>query len=503
MHAKPGETKKTHSKIVSDDKILFDIDKDKDFSNWFTEIIKSAELADLRYNIKGFLVFQPWSVLSMEAMYDYFERDLQRRGHKPYWFPALIPKSNLTKESEHVEGFVPEVFWVTEHGSGEKLEEPYAMRPTSETAFYPMFATWIRSHNDLPFRTYQRAQVWRYETKATRPFLRSREFHWIETHCGFRDRADAYQNVLGDMQTTERVMHQVFGVPFLFFERPQWDKFAGGDNTYAADTLMPDGRVIQQPSTHLLGTHFAKAFDEKFTDESGAEQLVYNTCYGPAISRIFASVIAFHGDNKGLRFPFEIAPVQVLIVPIAAHKDPKVGEKAAQLREQLFDAGFRVEVDSTDRMPGEKFYYWEMKGVPIRIELGPRDLAEKQVLLYRRDNGQKITVKEKDLETEIKKNAVLLSENLRKQADAKFRDVIRDAPDRKTLEKIVSDRGFARANFCSINLDGKRCAEVVEKEIGASVRGKRIDTDEKPFGKRECVICKQAAEAVVYIGKQY
>ncbi|MBS3061669.1 MAG: proline--tRNA ligase [Candidatus Diapherotrites archaeon] len=503
MKPNDKKNKTSESKNVREDKVIFNLDKETQFSDWFTEIIKTAELADLRYNIKGFLVFQPWSVLAMEAMYDYFERDLQKRGHKPYWYPALIPKSNLTRESEHVKGFVPEVFWVTEHGNNEKLEEPYALRPTSETAFYPMFSIWVRSYKDLPFLTYQRAQVWRYETKATRPFLRSREFYWIETHCGFKNASDAYQHVLGDMQTTERVMHQIFGIPFIFFQRPQWDKFAGADNTFAADTIMPDGKIIQQPSTHMLGTHFAKAFNEKFNDESGQEQLVYNTCYGPAISRMFASVISFHGDNKGLRFPFEIAPVQVIITPIAAHKNPSVNAKALQLRNQLFDTGLRVEVDSSDKMPGEKFYYWEMKGVPIRIEIGPKELDKNVVMLYRRDTETKTEIKEKDLLNAIQKNAFELSANLRKQADQKFENVIRDAKDRKELEKIVNDRGFCRCNFCSINLDGARCAETVEKEIGATVRGKRIDKDEKPFGTRECVICKQAAGVVVYIGKQY
>ncbi len=497
------ETAKPAKAGVREDKVIFNIDKEKNFSDWFTEIIKTAELADLRYNLKGFLVFQPWSVLCMEAMYDYLERDLQKRGHKPYWFPALIPEKNLTQESEHVEGFVPEVFWATEHGSGEKFEEKYALRPTSETAFYPMFATWIRSHNDLPFLTYQRANVWRYETKATRPFLRSREFHWIETHCGFKSREDAYQNVLGDMQTTEAVMHQVFGIPFIFFQRPQWDKFAGADDTFAADTIMPDGKIIQQPSTHMLGTHFAKAFNEKFTDEDGQEKYVYNTCYGPAVSRIFASVISFHGDNKGLRFPFEIAPLQIIITPIAGHKNPSVNKKAIELRNKLFDQGYRVEADTSSKMPGEKFYYWEMKGVPIRLEIGPKEMEKGEIVLFRRDNNQKITIKEKELETTIKKFAVEISANLRKQADEKFHNVIRDASNRKELEQIVNDRGFARCNFCSLNLDGARCAEIVEKEIGATVRGKRIDKDEKPSGIRECVICKQAAEVVVYIGKQY
>ncbi len=495
--------KSTDAKPVRSDKVIFSIDKEKNFSDWFSEIIKTAELADLRYNLKGFLVFQPWSVLSMEAMYDFLERDLQKRGHKPHWFPALIPEKNLLVESEHVEGFVPQVFWVTEHGNGEKLEERLALRPTSETAFYSMFALWIRSHHDLPYLTYQRGPVWRFETRATRPFLRSREFHWIETHCGFASREAALENVRQDMATTERVMHGVFGVPFIFFQRPQWDKFAGADETFAADTIMPDGRIIQQPSTHLLGTHFSKAFKEQFTDESGQEQLVFNTCYGPAVSRIFASVVSFHGDAKGLRFPFEIAPVQIVIVPIAFHKDPKVLKVAQSLRDRLFDAGYRVEVDASDKMPGEKFFFWEMKGVPLRLEIGPKELEKKEWVLFRRDTEKKLNVSDKNLLESLSKNAKELSDNLRHQADTQFKNIIRDADSKKELEKIASGRGFARCNFCSISKDGASCAEIVEKEFGASVRGKRFDSSELPFGSKKCVVCGEKAGVVVYIGKQY
>src|SRR4030043_806289 len=208
------------------------VKKDENFSEWFSQIIQKAELADLRYNLKGFLVFQPWAVLSMEKMFSYMEKVLQKKGHKPYWFPALIPKSNFEKESEHVKGFTPEVFWVT-HGGDKKLEEPFALRPTSETAFYQMFNLWIRSYKDLPFKTYQRANVFRYETKATRPFLRSREFHWIETHCAHATQEDAMKQVHEDMETTKEVIHDIYGLPFIFFERPAWDRFPGAYRTFA------------------------------------------------------------------------------------------------------------------------------------------------------------------------------------------------------------------------------------------------------------------------------
>ncbi|MBT3463422.1 hypothetical protein HN451_00420, partial [archaeon] len=196
-------------------KTTFQIDKNENFSEWYTDIVQKAELADLRSNVKGFIVFQPWSVLSMEKMYNYMEKTLQRKGHKPYWFPTLIPESNLTKESSHIKGFTPEVFWVT-HGGEKEFEEKYALRPTSETLFYQMFAQWIRSYKDLPLKAYQRANVFRYETKATRPFLRSREFHWIEAHCAHETEEDAMKQVHEDMETTQEVLHDIFGLPFIF-----------------------------------------------------------------------------------------------------------------------------------------------------------------------------------------------------------------------------------------------------------------------------------------------
>ena len=338
------------------DKVIFDIDKEKDFSHWFTEIIKTAELADLRYNVKGFIVFRPWSTMCMKQMYRLFEAALERRGHQPAVFPLLIPESNFLLESEHIEGFAPEVFWVTEHGGGEKFEEKMAIRPTSETAMYKMYSLWVRSYNDLPLKIYQSVSVCRHETKATRPFLRSREFLWIEAHDVFATEKEAFEQVQDDMRTTEEVMHLQFGIPFIYFKRPQWDKFPGAVNTYAADTLMPDGKVIQQPSTHMLGQNFSKPFNIEFEDRDGKKKFAWQTCYGPAISRIFASVIAWHGDNKGLVFPFEIAPVQIVIVPIREHEDKKVGKKCMELKEKLQEK-YRVELDSTDKRPGEKFYY--------------------------------------------------------------------------------------------------------------------------------------------------
>lgn len=484
-------------------KVTFKVDKQKDFSRWFTEIIQKAELADLRYNVKGFLVFQPWSVLAMEAMYDFYEAEMQRKGHKPYWYPALIPESNFRRESEHVEGFAPDVFWVTEYGAGQKLEEKYALRPTSETAMYQMFSIWIRSYNDLPFKTYQRAQVWRHETKATRPFLRSREFYWLEGHNAFATEKEALEQVREDMAIAENVLHGVFGVPFIFFERPQWDKFCGAEKTFAADTLTPDGKIIQQPSTHFLGQSFSKAFGVKFVDRDNKEKFCFLTCYGPAISRMFASVIATHGDDSGLRFPFEIAPLQVIVVPIGLEKDGKVASKAAKICEILRGKGYRADPDLSDRKPGDKFYFWEMKGVPLRIELGPKEISEKKLTVYRRDNGKKTKIGEKALLSFVERAGKEISKTLKAEADKNFRDVIGEASSRNELKKALSSGGLVRANFCSIESKGEKCAEVIEKEFQASVRGKRVDREEKPFGQKKCIVCGKNAETVVYIGRAY
>ncbi|MCK4714317.1 MAG: proline--tRNA ligase, partial [Candidatus Aenigmarchaeota archaeon] len=445
------------------------------FSEWFSEVISKTKLADIRYNIKGFIVFREWSVLAMEAMYDMYEREMQRKGHKPVWFPAVIPESNFMKEAEHVEGFIPEVFWIT-HGGENKLTEKLALRPTSETAMYTMYSKWVRSWRDLPLKVYQRCQVWRHETKSTRPFIRSREFHWIEGHNVFATLKGAEDQVKEDMSITESVMHQEFGVPFIFMKRPAWDTFPGAVHTYAADSLMPDRKIIQQPSTHLLGQNFSKPFDIKFADRSGKERYGWQTCYGPAISRIIASVIALHGDDCGLRFPFRIAPLQVIIVPINPKNQKTVSDFCGEVKDELFDSGLRVEVDGSDYTPGWKFNQWEMKGVPIRLEIGPREAKAKSVTLVRRDTGDKKGVPVKGLLKTVMKEGELLTQNLRKQADAFFRENMHEAKDMPDLKKALSGGGFVRCGFCSIGIEGVPCAERVKDELHGDVRGERSDT---------------------------
>ena len=485
--------------MANEGNIIFNIEKAKHFSEWFTEIIKTAELADIRYNVKGFLVFQPWSVLCMEKMYNHLEKIMRKKGHKPYFFPTLIPESNFNLEGEHVQGFSPEVFWVTKGGSAE-LPEKLALRPTSETAFYQMFALWIRSYKDLPFKTYQRANIFRYETKATRPFLRSREFHWVESHCAHASEKDAENQVHEDMATTKEVLHDIFGLPFIFFERPSWDKFPGANRTFAADVLNPDGKVIQQPSTHLLSQDFAKAFNVKFTDEQGKEKYAYITCYGPAISRIFASVVIVHGDNQGLVFPWSISPVNIIIVPITS--TPVLIKKSNQLKQELEELNIDVEIDTSDKTPGEKFYFWEMKGVPLRIELGNKEMKNKELTIYRRDLNKKETIKEENLISYIQATSKSYDANLINKTDELFKNRIKNACSKEDISSVINQGKIARCGFCSVSKAGTPCAEIVEKELGAKVRGTKLEK-ESFNGLNKCVICSKKANEVVYIAREY
>ncbi len=489
---------KKEKETINKDKITFNINKNENFSGWYTDIIQKAELGDLRYNVKGFLVFQPWSVLSMEKMYDVLERVLRRKNHKPYWFPTVIPEKNFNLESSHVKGFTPQVFWVTQ-GGDTKFEEKLALRPTSETAFYQMFALWIRSYKDLPFKAYQRANVFRYETKATRPFLRSREFHWVETHCAHATQEDAIKQVYEDMETTKEVLHNNFCLPILFFERPQWDTFPGAEKTYATDVLNPDGKIVQQPSTHLIKPDFAKAFNIKFMDKNEKEQYVWTTCYGPAISRIFASVIAVHGDNKGLRFPWKIAPIQVIIIPIGDNQEVK--KQTQEIKKQLLEKDISAEIDNSEKYLGEKFYFWEMKGVPLRIELGKRELEKNEITIYRRDTDKKESIKINDLLEYIEKTSVKIDKNLTQQADKLFENNVINVKSKKELKETIDAGKIVRCGFCSVDKEGEKCAEVVEKETGATIRGIKLEKEKQDLNK--CIICNKKANHIVYVAKSY
>jgi len=477
--------------------------KNDNFSEWFTEITQEAELCDLRGNIKGFIVNMPWAVITMKKMYALYEAELERKGHKPALFPSLIPESFLAVEEEHVKGFVPEVFWVT-HAGDKKLEEKMAMRPTSETIMYKLYSLWVQGLKDLPIKIYQSCPMWRCETKATRPFIRGREVWWIEAHDVFATKEQAEQQVREDMETTETIMHQQFGIPFVFFQRPQWDKFPGAEDTYAADCLMPDGKIIQQPSTHMLGQRFSKAFDIKYLDAEGKQQYAWQTCYGPAIWRIYASIVSQHGDDKGLILPFALAPVQIIIVPIYKKENEMiVRDKCYKIKQILSQSNFKIESDFSEETPGAKFYKWEMKGVPIRIEIGEKEATSGKLTLVRRDSGTKEQVDEGKLIERIQELEEIIRKNLVSKADEYFRSKFFKASTKDELKEQLKKGGFVRIPFCTIEMEGKECADYVKAETIADIRGVPFDSKEKPSPNEVCIHCGKPANVYVYAGKQY
>jgi prolyl-tRNA synthetase len=493
----------TNGEVPQDEKeVIFHISKKDSFPDWFGEICRIAELADVRYGVKGFTPFLPWSMMTMEIMFDILEGVLQRKGHLPMLFPTVIPESNLAKESHHVQGFTPQVFWISDFGEGEKLEERLALRPTSETAIYPMYSLWIRSWRDLPLKRYQRCTVFRSEVKSTRPFLRGREFLWIESHNVFATHDEAKAQVREDLETTKEVMTEAFGIPVMVFKRTQWDKFPGGVNTYAADTLMPDGKVLQLPSTHDLGDNFARAFDIKYVNESNATTYAFQTCYGPAISRIYGALISVHGDDNGLRLPFKLAPYQVVIVPIFKGQNAdEVMNYCRDIEGTLRNAGIRVYLDNRDSTPGWKYNYWEMKGVPIRVEAGQRELKQRKVALFRRDLMKRETVGLDGLSERVARIGAELDSMLRSEAAARFENLVVDADTLGELEDALDKRKIGRVQFCTTETDGMSCAEKIKDRTGGEVRGTRIDVDEKGTG--ACIVCGKAAEAIVYVARSY
>jgi len=470
--------------------------KKENFSEWYDQILDKAEVTDSRLDMKGFLIFRPWGAITIENMFKLYEEELQKKSHKPTIMPMLIPEENLKKESSHIEGFAPEVFWLKEIN-----KEKLALRPTSETLYTPMFKLWIRSHRDLPMKLYQRGSVFRLDTKATRPLIRSREIIWIECHDAFATKKEAEAQVQEDIQTTEKIMHQKFGIPFLAMKRPEWDKFSGAEYTVGSDVLMPDGKLIQQPSTHLMGQKFSKVFDAKFKNEKGEEEYLWTTAYGPAMSRILASIISMHGDDKGLIMPFCISPVQVIIIPIFNKENKNlVLKESNKLKDELNSFGLKADIDASEKRPGEKYNDWELKGVPFRIEIGEKEIKSKKVTLFTRDTGEKEILPIKNI-SKIKTLGEEFDKRIKEKADKFMKNKIINCKTKQEIKTAVKNGKIARVNFCSVDNAGEKCAEYAEKEISAEVRGTIANKKEKAQGK--CIICGKPAKEIVYIAKAY
>ena len=463
-----------------------------DFAQWYTDIVRKAELADYT-PVKGFIAIRPYGYAIWENIQKYADEKFKEHGVENLSMPVLIPEGLLNKEKDHVEGFAPEVAWVT-MGGGNKLEERLCIRPTSETIFDTMYSKWLSSWRDLPYKYNQWCNVVRWE-KETRPFLRSREFLWQEGHT-IHETAEEAKNFTQEMLNVyQDIFENVLAIPALKGQKTESEKFAGAEATYTVEALMLDGRALQGGTSHYFGQNFTKPFDVKFQNREGKQEYAYQTSWGIS-TRMIGAVIMVHGDNRGLKLPPRVAPIQIAIVPVAANK-PGVIEKATEIYEKL-NKQFRVKLDTREQYtPGYKFNYWEMKGVPVRLEIGPRDIENGQCVLVRRDTLEKCTVRLDNLEEEIntllediQKNMFKMANQLRERRTSSAIDM------EEFVEKINSNQGYIKAMWCG----DEACEEKIHELTGAKSRC--IPYNQEKISDT-CVCCGKKADKMVVWGRQY
>ncbi|KCZ71744.1 prolyl-tRNA synthetase [Candidatus Methanoperedens nitroreducens] len=467
--------------------------KKSDFSEWYNEILMIGEIMDVRYPVKGLYVWFPFGFEVRKRTYAII-RELLDKDHQETLFPLLIPETEFMKEAEHIKGFEDEVYWVTRGGQNE-LDIPLALRPTSETAIYPMYKVWVRSHADLPIKIYQIVNTFRYETKHTRPLIRLREItSFKEAHTVHATWDEASEQVKEATRIYQELYRRL-AIPTIVSKRPDWDKFPGADYTMAVDTLMPDNKTLQIGTAHHLGNNFAKTFDIMYEDINGEQQYAQQTCYGIS-ERCIAALISVHGDDKGLIFPPEVAPIQVVVIPILFGKSDEITQACRAVAESLRAGGIRVVLDESDERPGAKYYKWEMKGVPLRVEIGPRDLKNNVATVARRDSGSKETIPLDHIAEEIKKRFQDIHGNLFKKAEQSLKERIFDCT---TIEEVRDKipEGIARIPWCG----ERECGLSMENAVGAGILG--IPEGEPGRGAGICPVCKRETQHMAIMAKTY
>ncbi|MGB9740731.1 MAG: proline--tRNA ligase [Candidatus Bathyarchaeia archaeon] len=473
------------------------VKKSEDFSEWYTQVVVKSGLADYA-PVKGCMIFRELSYAIWEKIQEIFNAKIKATGHKNVYFPMFIPESFLKKEAEHFQGFVPEVAWVTIGGNA-PLEERLAIRPTSETIMYATYAKWIRSWRDLPLKLNQWNSVVRWETKATKLFLRTREFLWQEGHTVHATKEEADREVMEILNMYRDLMENYLAIPVLVGRKTENEKFAGALYTTTLEALMPDGKALQMGTSHQLGQNFAKVFDIKFIGEDEKEHYVWQTSWGFS-TRIIGALVMVHGDDKGLVLPPKIAPIQVVIVPIPYKEadEKAILAKAKETFEKLQRQGIVVILDDRrEYTPGWKFNDWELKGVPIRIEIGPRDLKQKQLTLARRDTFEKITVKDEEVVSVVEKLLEEIQKNLFDEAKKFLDENITTVRTYDEFKKVLMEKGgFLRACWC----ESSSCEEKIKDETGATIRVVPFE-EEKVFA--NCVYCGGKAKKVVYFARSY
>lgn len=468
----------------------------ENFSEWFNGAISQADIMDIQYPVKGLYVWKPYGFKLRNNTTEIIKNLLEDAGHEEVLFPLLIPRNIFQKEGEHIRGFEDEAYWVT-HGGKKELNVDLALRPTSETSIYPMLERWVRSHNDLPLKIYQIVNIFRHETKMTKPLIRLREVTTFkEAHTAHTSKENAEKQVEKAIEIYKKFFDEL-GVPYTITRRPPWDTFAGADYSIAFDTLAPDGRTLQIGTVHLLGQNFAKVFDVSFETVDGDQEYVYQTSYGIS-DRAIASIIMVHGDDRGLCLPPKLAPIQVVIVPIPYKEDDvDVHSFAEEVKEKLEDNDIRTELDKRDLRPGDKYYRWERRGVPLRIEIGPREVKENKITFVRRDTGDKEEASLDDLASQTEEMFQNIFEDMKDRAESFQEDRIFWTEEIEEAKKILEKReGIVKIPWC-----GKEsCGSKIEDRTGSDVLGREIDGGDKT-GK--CPICGKENVEPVLLSQTY
>ena len=478
-----------------EEKVGLTVKKADDFNEWYTQIVLKADLMDYSL-VSGCIVFKPNSYEIWENIQKEFDRKIKQSGHRNCYFPMFIPESLLKKEAEHFAGFTPEVAWVTQGGNSQ-LAERLAIRPTSETVMYESFARWIRSWRDLPLLLNQWNSVVRWEFKHAKPFLRTREFLWQEGHTAHATKEDAEKEVMQQLFEYADLIENYMAIPVIAGKKTEKEKFAGAEYTTTVEALMTDGKGLQMGTSNMLGQNFSKVFGIKFLDKDEKEKLAWTTSWGLS-TRTIGAIIMVHGDDKGLILPPKIAPVQIAIVPIIFKgKEEVVMAMAKEVSKQLKANNLSVELDDRDTYtPGWKFNEWEMKGTPLRIEIGPRDVEANQVVMVRRDTNEKITVSVKDIEKKAEEVLEHIQSSMFAKAKAFLLSNIAEAKDMNAIAEAIKNKKIAKVMFCNET----KCEDSIKDKCdGATCRC--IPFEQKTVT-GNCV-CGKPAKAWALFGKGY
>ncbi len=464
-----------------------------EFSDWFTQVMLKADLADYT-DVSGAIVFRPTAYAIWEKIKEETDKQFKKLKIQNCYFPLLIPEKSLNKEKEHVEGFSPEVAWVT-HAGDTKLNEKLAVRPTSETIMYESYSKWIRSWRDLPLKLNQWNNVVRWEFKHPVPFLRTREFLWNEGHTAYATKKEAEAEEKEILSVYKNVCEDFLALPSLIGRKSEKEKFAGAEYTTSMEFYMPNGKCIQGPDFHHDGQNFAKAYNIKFLDKDGKEGYVYQNTFA-ITTRMLGVMFAVHSDSKGLILPPKIAPIKTVIIPILFdNSKDKVLKSAQEIKKVL---GNGAELDAREGYkPGFKFNEWELKGVPLRIEIGPKELEKSQVIVVRRDNSKKESVKLKDLKKTVDKLLEEIQESMFANAKKMLENAIVKADSSDKVKKIISERKIAFAPMCK----HRKCEDDLKFKTGGAKVLNIPNQQPKSLG--NCIICKNKADYLAYIGKSY